>query len=793
MSFNYTKPSEVATGGLVYKGTFDASTGLPDLSNAEQGDLYVISVGGTIYGQTWSVGDHLLINEDMGGSITNSKIDKVDNTDAVTSVNGLVGTVVLSGDDIAADHTASNYTATNANIDGHLSGIDSALGAAAPVDSVNGLTGVVNIYADDSTLNLAGSGLTISGTGATSTLNADVTSVNGATGAVNLGLDNLSDVTLGTTTNGDVLTYNSGVWSSSAAPGGFLTAVQDDSDPTLGGNLKVNGFSITSVSNGNVTIDPNGTGDIAIGADIIPDGDFTHTIGDEDFRFHSFGTLNGAIRFKAKNDSGGTMTRGQVVYIKGVSGTVPTVDLAQANAAGTMPAFGLVWSATANDQAEVQIVTFGQLEDANTSGLTPVGSTLYVSATSAGALTVTAPTGESNLIQNIGKVVRVDGSAGVIRVGGAGRTNQTPNLDQDKIFIGNASNQAVTKAINTIELDEFSNTTSGFLKNVVEDLSPQLGGDIDVNGNDIVSASNGDIDFTPNGTGKVVFKGVTGNGGNGAGRFQLNCENNSHGIIIQGPPHSAAANYTLTLPNNDGNASQLLSTNGSGVLDWADALLVAQNLADLNNATTARQNLGVEIGVDVQAYDDGLQSISALTTAADKMIYTDGSDSYQVTDLTSQARNLLDDATAADQRTTLGLVAVASSGNASDVTSAVNPTNYTKASNDVDGHLSGIDSKFATTLALPQYQSVSSTPITGAVNYHYSVDTSGGAIEIDLPAISGLTTGQRIYIKLKTAGNDLTLDPNGSDTIDGQASYTLDVQHSAITLVVGAGSNWEII
>ena len=122
MSFNYTPPSAAGTGGLEYKGTFDASTGPPDLSNAEKGDLYVISVAGTIYGQTWAVGDHLLINEDMGGTITNSKIDKVDNTDAVTSVNGQVGTVVLSGDDIAADHTAVYYTPTNSNVDGHCAG-----------------------------------------------------------------------------------------------------------------------------------------------------------------------------------------------------------------------------------------------------------------------------------------------------------------------------------------------------------------------------------------------------------------------------------------------------------------------------------------------------------------------------------------------------------------------------------------------------------------------------------------------------------------------------------------------
>ena len=113
-------------------------------------------------------------------------------------------------------------------------------------------------------------------------------------------------------------------------------------------------------------------------------------------------------------------------------------------------------------------------------------------------------------------------------------------------------------------------TASG-ISNVVEDTSPQLGGNLDVNGNDIISISNGDIDFTPNGTGAVVFKGVTSNGGNGAGRFKLNCENNSHGITIQGPPHSAAANYTLTLPTNTGTSGQVLSTNGSGSLSWATA------------------------------------------------------------------------------------------------------------------------------------------------------------------------------------------------------------------------------
>ena len=110
----------------------------------------------------------------------------------------------------------------------------------------------------------------------------------------------------------------------------------------------------------------------------------------------------------------------------------------------------------------------------------------------------------------------------------------------------------------------------GALSNIVEDTTPQLGGALDVNSKEIISVSNNNITFAPNGTGKVVFKGVSGNGGNGAARFVLNCEQNSHGITIQGPPHSASANYTLTLPNTDGNADQVLKTNGSGVLDWVD-------------------------------------------------------------------------------------------------------------------------------------------------------------------------------------------------------------------------------
>mgnify|MGYP001196113958 CR=1 FL=1 len=55
------------------------------------------------------------------------------------------------------------------------------------------------------------------------------------------------------------------------------------------------------------------------------------------------------------------------------------------------------------------------------------------------------------------------------------------------------------------------------------------------------------------------------------GTLQLNCSQNSHGIKLKSPAHSAGASYTLTFPTTDGNNEEFLQTNGSGVLTWASA------------------------------------------------------------------------------------------------------------------------------------------------------------------------------------------------------------------------------
>ena len=81
------------------------------------------------------------------------------------------------------------------------------------------------------------------------------------------------------------------------------------------------------------------------------------------------------------------------------------------------------------------------------------------------------------------------------------------------------------------------------LSNIVEDTTPQLGGSLDVNGQDIVTTSNGDIELAPNGTGKTVLK-----GNSNAGTLVFNCESNSHGQTVKSQPHSAGVTNTLTLP-----------------------------------------------------------------------------------------------------------------------------------------------------------------------------------------------------------------------------------------------------
>ena len=70
---------------------------------------------------------------------------------------------------------------------------------------------------------------------------------------------------------------------------------------------------------------------------------------------------------------------------------------------------------------------------------------------------------------------------------------------------------------------------------VVDDTTPQLGGDLDVQARTITtSTSNGNVILEPDGTGLIQVNGDT-----NAGAIKLMCEQGSHGITIQSPAHTA--------------------------------------------------------------------------------------------------------------------------------------------------------------------------------------------------------------------------------------------------------------
>ena len=134
--------------------------------------------------------------------------------------------------------------------------------------------------------------------------------------------------------------------------------------------------------------------------------------------------------------------------------------------------------------------------------------------------------------------------------------------------------------------------SSGDLANIVEDTSPQLGGNLDMNGADIVTTSNATIDLAPNGTGTVVVRGNT-----NSGAIVFNCESNSHGQKVIAQPHSASVTNTLLLPAS-GN-STLMSLISTDTLT-NKTLTAASNTVGLG---TLDIDGGTDIGADLTTAD----------------------------------------------------------------------------------------------------------------------------------------------------------------------------------------------
>ena len=137
----------------------------------------------------------------------------------------------------------------------------------------------------------------------------------------------------------------------------------------------------------------------------------------------------------------------------------------------------------------------------------------------------------------------------------------------DSVAIANGATVLVYATANDGTNPDIANT--GFMANLVDDTSPQLGGDLDMNGNDIVSTSGADIDIIPNGTGDVNL---------GTDTVQVGDNNVDATITTQGTgdlilnTNNGTNSGTITIADGvDGNIN--IAPNGNGVVQGGGAAI----------------------------------------------------------------------------------------------------------------------------------------------------------------------------------------------------------------------------
>lgn len=215
-----------------------------------------------------------------------------------------------------------------------------------------------------------------------------------------------------------------------------------------------------------------------------------------------------------------------------------------------------------------------------------------------------------------------------------------------------------------------------------------------------------------------------------------------------------------------------------GALDTLNELAAAIN-DDASYASTITTALAGK-----QAVDAGLTSIAGLTTAADKMIYTTGSDTYAVTDLTAAARGLLDDANVAAMRTTLGVDA-AGTDNSTNVTLDTSSHDYLSISTQAIT-LGPIDLTADVTGDLPVSEGGTGASTASAARTNLGVDAAGTDNSTDVT----LVTTSHDYLSISTQeitlgqidiGDDTNLTAGDGLTLTGD-TVSVNVDDSTIEI-----------
>ena len=296
--------------------------------------------------------------------------------------------------------------------------------------------------------------------------------------------------------------------------------------------------------------------------------------------------------------------------------------------------------------------------------------------------------------------------------------------------------------------------TSSAISNVADDSTPQLGGDLDVNGNDIVSVSNGNINILPNGSGKVIIDGNGSSGGvsitdglidirTGTGnvtKVKFYCESsNAHAQTLQAAPHSASSSAVVVLPTASGT---IVASGDSGTVTNT---MLAGSIADskLSTISTADKVSGAAIQVD------GATDGTSITIAdSDKFLIDDGGttkyvNASQINAYTSAAV-ALDDISAGDAAVTLA-------------TSAGNIT-IDAQGNDTDIILKGTDGSSDTTFLTIDGSAA------GAATFNSDV-TVGALLKMPDVTSGKILVGDGTSFEEVAVSGDATLASNGALTI----------------------------
>ena len=266
---------------------------------------------------------------------------------------------------------------------------------------------------------------------------------------------------------------------------------------------------------------------------IVPSTDNDIDLGTSSLEFKD-AFFDGTVHTDAINLDGTaiTATAAEINILDGVTSTASELNLVDGITAGTVSASKAVIVDSNKDLTGLRNLTIsGDLTvsgDDITMGTNTAGNLLVADGTNFNSIAV-GDLSEISTVANDDVFLAVDTSGGGLK-----------RIARSAVVSGLATSSAIS--------------------NVVEDSTPQLGGDLDVNGNGLVSTSNGNIALTPNGSGVVRIDGSNGidmqsgaisiknSGAQSYVRFY--CESsNAHYAQLQAPAHSDfSGNTTLTLP-----------------------------------------------------------------------------------------------------------------------------------------------------------------------------------------------------------------------------------------------------